>query len=173
MKTNSFPDASRKFQNIYNKFFEINGDPKEAIKIIDKFLKEEPYYPEALIFKARMLLALGKNNEAIKIIELAEKQDKWRLIGKFDKAEAYLEKGETEHSISEFINAIKCYQYEVKNGIESYLLSIVNQKESNKIKEKVLACLALFWQDIEKGDEHLKNLEKYCSKNKKKFKAER
>ncbi len=173
MKTNSFPNTSKKFQNIYNRFFEINGDPKKAIMLIDKFLKEEPYYPEALIFKARMLLALGKNNEAIKIIELAEKQDKWRLIGKFDKAEAYLEKGETEHSISEFISAIKSYQTEIKNGIESYLLSIVNQRNSNKIKEKVFECLALFWQDIEKGDEKLKNLEKYCNKNKKKFNLER
>jgi hypothetical protein len=62
MKKKDSPDISEKFQKVYQKFFEIGGEPKKAIKIIDKFLENEPYYPEALIFKARMLLALGKNN---------------------------------------------------------------------------------------------------------------
>jgi tetratricopeptide (TPR) repeat protein len=170
MKKKDSPDISEKFQKVYQKFFEIGGEPKKAIKIIDKFLENEPYYPEALIFKARMLLALGKNNKAIETIELAEKYDKWRLLGKFDKAEAFLEKGETEQSITEFINAIQSYQNELQNGIEAYLSSLAKPKDSENIKEKVFECLSSTWCNNEKSGKQIANLEKYLKKNKNKFK---
>ena len=159
------PNISKKFQKVYEEFFEINGDPKLAIKLIDNFLKDVPHYPEALIFKARMLIALGKNDKALKVIQSAEKYDKWRLIGKFDKAEAYLEKNDKNKSIAAFINAITLYQDELQNGIDAFFLSFADSKEADKLKEKVFNYLSSYWENTDKQDRVIEKIKIYLEKN--------
>lgn len=63
MSQDSISDVSSKLQKIIDLCFENNAEPQFAIDQIDSFLNEYPNHHEALIFKARMLIALGNRAE--------------------------------------------------------------------------------------------------------------
>src|ERR1039457_4039861 len=92
------PNTSKEMQKIYDKFWDVSGDFRTLLPRIDDFLQKYPNYTEALVLKARSLMGIGRNSEALKCLKMAKRVDKWRLIGRFDEAEIYLEKKKNEES---------------------------------------------------------------------------
>ncbi len=137
------PNISKEMKAIYGKFIE-SGNFEEALPHIDAFLEKYPNYTEALVFKARALMALGRNNEALKCLKMAKRADKWRLIGRFDEAEIYLDKKKTEDSIKKYVEAIEAYATELKNGIDGYLLCC-NPEARERIEEHTRSVLTEFF----------------------------
>jgi len=137
------PNISKEMKAIYGKFMD-SGNFEEAMPHIDAFLEKYPNYTEALVFKARALMALGRNNEALKYLKMAKRADKWRLIGRFDEAEIYLEKKKTEESIKKFVEAVEAYATELKNGIDCYYLCC-NPEIRERIEELTRSALTEFF----------------------------
>ena len=137
------PNISKAMKAIYGKFMDT-GNFEEILPHIDAFLEKYPNYTEALVFKARSLMALGRNNDALKCLKMAKRADKWRLIGRFDEAEIYLNKKKNEESIKKFVEAVESYATEMKNGIDSYLLSC-NPESRDGIEDLTRSALTEFF----------------------------
>ncbi|MBK5275340.1 MAG: hypothetical protein JJE30_09855 [Desulfuromonadales bacterium] len=142
------PNISSEMKVLYGKFID-SGSFVETLPHIDAFLDKYPYYREALIFKARALMALGRNNDALRCIKMAKRIDKFGLIGRFDEAEIYLQKKKKEQSIETYVDAVKSYATELKNGIDSYTLSCKSESR-DRVKELTRQALTEFFlNDIE------------------------
>lgn len=137
------PNISKEMKAIYGRFMDC-GNFEEVLPHIDAFLEKYPNYTEALVFKARALMALGRNNEALKCLKMAKRADKWRLIGRFDEAEIYLDKKKTEDSIKKYVEAVEAYATELKNGIDGYLLCC-NPETRERIEELTRSALTEFF----------------------------
>ena len=137
------PNISNEMKALYEKFWET-GDFVEILPHIDAFLSKYPYYREALIFKARSLMAIGRNNEALRCIKMAKRIDEFGLIGRFDEAEIYLKKRKKDESIETYVNAVKAYATELQNGIDSYTLSC-NPGNRERLKELTRQALSDFF----------------------------
>jgi tetratricopeptide (TPR) repeat protein len=137
------PNISKEMKIIYGKFMD-SGSFEDVLPHIDAFLEKYPNYTEALVFKARALMALGRNNEALKCLNMAKRADKWRLIGRFDEAEIYLEKKKTEHSIKKYVEAVEAYATELKNGIDGYFLCC-NPETRERFAELTRSALTEFF----------------------------
>lgn len=137
------PNISNEMKALYEKFMDT-GSFVEVLPHIDEFLAKYPYYREALIFKARSLMAIGRNNEALRFIKMAKRIDKYGLLGRFDEAEIYLQKKRKEETIETYVDAVQSYATELKNGIDSYALSC-NSESRDRIKELTQQALAEFF----------------------------
>jgi len=137
------PNISKEMQAIYGIFMDC-GNFEEVLPHVDAFLEKYPNYTEALVFKARALIAIGRNNDALRCLKMAKRVDKWRLIGRFDEAEIYLDKKKNEESIEKYVETVKAYATELKNGIDSYLLCC-NSESRDKIQELTRAALTEFF----------------------------
>ncbi len=137
------PNISKEMKAIYGKFMD-SGSFMEALPHIDAFLEKYPNYTEALVFKARALMVLGRNNDALKCLKMAKRADKWRLIGRFDEAEIYLEKNKNEESIKLLVKAVEEYATELKDGIDGFLLCC-NPETRDRIAEQTYLALTEFF----------------------------
>lgn len=144
------PNISNEMKALYQKFW-VTGDFVEILPHIDAFLVKYPYYREALIFKARALMALSRNNEALRCIKMAKRVDKFGLIGRFDEAEIYLKKKKKEESIETYVDAVKSYATELQNGIDSYALSC-NSGSRERLKELTRQALSDFFLNVHEDD---------------------
>jgi tetratricopeptide (TPR) repeat protein len=144
------PNISKEMQKIYDMFWDVSGDFKTLLPYIEEFLQKYPNYTEALILKARSLMGIGRNNEALKYLKMARRIDKWRLIGRFDEAEIYLEKRKNEESIKAYVEAVKAYAVELKNGMGSYQLCC-NSESKQKLKELTQVALTDFFAHDEEN----------------------
>lgn len=154
------PNISKEMKAIYGKFMD-SGSFEEALPHIDTFLEKYPNYTEALVFKARALMALGRNSEALKCLKMAQRADKWRLIGRFDEAEIYLEKKKTEESIKKYVEAVEAYATELKNGIDGYLLCC-NPVTRERIEELTCSALTEFFSKDTESRPFERLLTKIC-----------
>lgn len=136
-------------KKLYRQFWRT-GNFEDILPHIDKFLDKYPYYTEALIFKARALMALNRNNEALKYIKIACRVDKLHLIGRFDEAEIYLEKKNNKESIEAYVEALKAYAVEMKDGMDGYLLCC-NSDSKKKIRKLTQTALRDFFAHDEKN----------------------
>lgn len=91
---------------------------------------------------------------------MAKRIDKWRLIGRFDEAEIYLEKRKNEESIKSYVEALKAYAAELKNGIHGYLLCC-NAESREKLDGLTQAALAGFFAHDEENKPFDKLLDKF------------
>ncbi|WP_223922930.1 M48 family metallopeptidase [Geobacter sp. AOG2] len=144
------PNTSKEMQKLYDKFWDESGDFRKLLPEIDAFLQKYPNYVEALVLKARSLMAIGRNNEALKCLKMAKRADRWRLIGRFDEAEIYLDKKKHEESVKVYVEAVKAYAVELKNGMDSYLLCC-NSESKEKLKELTQQALADFFAQDEEN----------------------
>ncbi len=144
-----FPNISKEMKALYRQFWRT-GNFEDILPHIDKFLNKYPYYTEALIFKARALIALGRNNEALKYIKIASRVDKLHLIGRFDEAEIHLYKKKNKDSIKAYVEALKAYAVEMKDGMDGYLLCC-NSESKKKIKKLTQTALRDFFAHDEKN----------------------
>jgi len=161
-------EISKQFQEVYDYYFENNGSPESAIERVNIFLEKYPYYPEAIIFKARMLIAAEKHEEALKFLETAESIDRWRLDGKFDKAEVLLELNKKEESLELAADTINSYLKELRNGIESYVLSMDSQDIRKELEEVIFQHISLFFTKTDNQEATMQSLKKYLLNNKEK-----
>lgn len=137
------PNITNEMKALYDKFWET-GDFVQILPHVDAFLVKYPYHREALIFKVRALLALGRNNEALRHIKMANRVDKFGLIGRFDEAEIYLRKSKKDESIETYVDAVKSYATELQNGIDSFALSC-NAESRERLKELTRQALSDFF----------------------------
>jgi tetratricopeptide (TPR) repeat protein len=159
-RISDIPNTSKEMQKIYEKYWDISGDFRTFLPHIDDFLQKYPYYTEALVLKARSLMGIGRNNEALKCLKMAKRIDKWRLIGRFDEAEIYLEKRKNEESIKAYVEAVKAYAVELKNGMDSYQLCC-NSESREKLKEITQQALADFFANDEENKPFEKLLDSF------------
>jgi len=93
MQLKDYADLSQIFNNeIYKKYFDAGGNVQTALSSVNSFLEEYPCYPEAIIFKARMLIVEDKIDDTLEYLKIAERIDKWRVAYSFDIAEIYIKK---------------------------------------------------------------------------------
>lgn len=137
------PNVSKEMQTIYKKLWDSNGNFKALLPDIDAFLDKYPIYTEALVFKARALMALGRNGDALRCIKIAKRIDKWRLIGRFDEAEIFLEKRKKELSVTMYVDTVKAYATELRDGIDGYL-SCCSTEVEDRIKKLTKESLIEF-----------------------------
>ncbi|MBI5657058.1 MAG: hypothetical protein HZC44_09720 [Geobacter sp.] len=137
------PNISNEMKALYEKFWET-GDFIGILPHIDAFLSKYPFYREALIFKARSLMAIGRNNEALRCIKMAKRIDEFGLIGRFDEAEIYLKKRKKDESIETYVEAVKSYATELQNGIDSFALSC-NPENRERLKTLTRQALSDFF----------------------------
>jgi tetratricopeptide (TPR) repeat protein len=138
VKLTDYPPLSHKFKQVYKKYFANNADPFEGLKFVDDFLTKYPYYPEALVFKARMLIALSKNKEALQCLKAAQKIDEWRVIYAFDQAEILMQRDRQDEAIDCVWSAITSLLKEAMRGTSDYLLSINCSSDDRKKAEELL-----------------------------------
>jgi hypothetical protein len=152
------PNISKEMQAIYRQLRDSNGNFEAILPLLDKFILKYPYYTEAIIFKARALMAVGRNAEAHKYIKMVTRIDKWRLNGRFDEAELLLEKKKKEVSLDIYVGAVKAYATELKEGIDSYLICC-NHESQDKIRELTQKALTEFFAQGTENDSFKKLLD--------------
>ena len=142
MQSISYPNLSEIFNNeVYKKYFDEGGNVQTALSLVNSFLNKYPYYPEAIIFKARMLIVAGELEHALEYLKIAKKIDKWRVVYSFDIAEILYKKGEKRNNtILENAVATLCHGLCVqKDPVEYGLYPIFEeQKMFRRSKEKEL-----------------------------------
>jgi tetratricopeptide (TPR) repeat protein len=166
MKISDVPNISAEMDRLYEKYFEADANATAILPLIDDFLSKHPTYPEALVFKARMLMVIGRNGEALRCLKAAQKIDRWLLVGRFDQAEIYLKKNKPEVALEIYINAVKAYASELSDGLDEFLSSCNNESKSI-IKRKTKEALTKYLtgeQDSAVFDDLLKTLKKRAKK---------
>lgn len=138
MKLRKYPRLSKKFNHIYKFYFEKGANPLLALKKVNFFLKKYPLYPEALVFKARMLIALSKHKMAMRYLKIAQMIDEWNLVYAFDMAELLSLMKKNNHAIDIVLNTIKKLIQEALFGTENYLLSLhCSSKKKAKLQNLI------------------------------------
>jgi len=166
MKISDVPNISAEMDQLYEKYFEYAANATAILSLVDDFLAKYPTYPEALVFKARMLMVIGRNGEALRCLKAAKKIDRWLLVGRFDEAEIYLWKNKPEAALEIYINAIRAYACELSDGIDEFLLSC-NKESESIIRRKTKEALRKYLtgeQDSVVFDDLLKALKKKAIK---------
>ncbi|GBC59972.1 hypothetical protein DENIS_0914 [Desulfonema ishimotonii] len=134
MQSISYPNLSEIFNNeVYKKYFDEGGNVQTALSLVNSFLNKYPYYPEAIIFKARMLIVAGELEHALEYLKIAKKIDKWRVVYSFDIAEILYKKGEKRKAIGYLKFAFESLFDEAIHGLENFLISIeLNEDKENE-----------------------------------------
>jgi len=166
MKISEVPNISAEMDRLYDKYFEADANANAILPLIDDFLTKYPTYPEALVFKARMLMVIGRNSEAQRYLKAARKIDRWFLIGRFDEAEIHSIHNKSESALEIYINAIEAYMTQLSQGIDNFLSSC--DRESTKIIERktkeALVKYLTEGQDSSVFEDLLKALKKRANK---------
>ena len=131
---------SDKFKYVYKQYLEDGGgNPVFGLTLIDKLLEEYPYYTEALLYKARMLMANGNYEEAEKCIQDIKNIDHWNKNYIYDEAELIYRNNNVEGI--DYINSKMCDVIDDSiNGLSNFLLS-KNGSDREKIKNDLLLSI--------------------------------
>lgn len=125
MELSEYVKISESFkEDVYLKYMNHYGDPEMALSFVDQFLKDYPFYPEALLFKARMLIALSREKEALAWLEACEKFERWGVVYKYDKAEVIYRLGQKSEAVSLIKLQVETSVRDILEGIENFLLGI-------------------------------------------------
>ncbi len=139
MKLSEYPNLSVYFKKeVLNKYIEHDGNVEFAVTLVDKFLSKYPYYSEALLFKARMLIALGKEKKALTLLNATKKIDEWKRDYTFDQAEILFKFGERVEAIEILKSSIELSLRDVLEGIENFLISIEFNSKTIKPIQKMI-----------------------------------
>ncbi len=149
MELSEYPDLSGLFKReVHQKYIECGGDPDTALDLADSFLDRYPYYPEALIFKARMLMVKDNYPEALSYLEAAKKIDVWRVNYSFDEAEILCRFGRKRDAAQCIQSAVEFMLREMTEGVENFLTGIdfVSEEEEeaacNIVREQMIRFLS-------------------------------
>jgi tetratricopeptide (TPR) repeat protein len=144
-RLSDIPPIAKEMQSIYGAFLDSGGDFENTLCLLDDFLEKYPHYTEALVLKARALIAVGRRGDALKCLKMAKRIDKWNQNGRFDEAELYLERTNTDKSYETFVQAVKSYATDLKDGIDNFLLCC-NSGNRNKIEAMTRKVLSQFFE---------------------------
>ncbi|NJL58529.1 MAG: hypothetical protein HC887_01645 [Desulfobacteraceae bacterium] len=90
------------------------------------------------------MMGIGRNSDALRYIKMAKRADKWRLIGVLMKQKSICKKRKSDDSVESYVNAVKAYAIELKEGIDVFLLCCKSEG-SDKIKELTRQSLTEFF----------------------------
>jgi len=123
---------------VYKKYMDHNGDPELALSFVNQFLRDYPFYPEALLFKARMLMALSREEEALVCLEACEMFGKWGIVHIYDKAEVLFRLGRKTEATKLIKSYLEASLRDVTEGIENFLLGIdFDLDEMNVVRDMI------------------------------------
>lgn len=112
------PSLSEQLKGAIGHFYE-DLDPKFAVELVNSLLARYPYYSEALLFKARMLIADSRYDEAQACIETIKSIDHWNRIYIYDEAELLYRKDE-EAATKYMEMQLKSVIEDIVSGISSF-----------------------------------------------------
>ncbi len=125
MELSAYPRLSQLFQQeVLQTYFADGAAPDVGLQVVNTFLKSYPYYCEALIFKARMLIALERETEALEVLTAAKTIDEWRVTYAFEEAEILYRFGQKTEAAQRIQFASESLLREAKDGIENFLTCI-------------------------------------------------
>lgn len=137
--------------SVYKKYMDHNGDPEIALSFVNEFLNDHPFYPEALLFKARMLIAVGRDKEALICLKTCETFDRWRIPYTYDEAEVLFRIGKKSEAIRLVRSEIETSLRNVLEGIETFLLGVDFDVEGmNVIRDMIKREIALYLSNKKK-----------------------
>ena len=148
MKLSKYPNQSAYFKRtVLNKYAEHDGDVEFALILVDKFLSKYPYYSEALLFKARMLIALGKNKKALTILKANKKIDEWKIEYTYDQAEVLFKLGQKKEAARILKSTIELSLRNISEGTENFLRGVDFDSErmnpiQSMIKKEIIINLS-------------------------------
>lgn len=152
-KTSSLSD---KLKEIYRQYLEDGGgDPTLGLKLVTNLLTEYPYYTEALLFKARMLMARGCYEKAEECIKDIKRIDHWDKSYIYDEAELLYRK-DAKAGINYIHEQLEELIKDIVNGIDNFLLA-ANEDDREHIQSELLnAVITAFkakWKEsIQEGN---------------------
>jgi tetratricopeptide (TPR) repeat protein len=133
-------NLSSKLKKIYEKYFiDGGGDPAYGLALVDKLLEEYPYYTEALLYKARMLMANENYDEAEKCIQKLKSIDHWNKSYIYDEAEL-IYRNNNKAGIDYIHDQIGEVIDNAVSGLSNFLLSI-KHAEREKVKDDLLLAV--------------------------------
>jgi hypothetical protein len=116
-----------------------------ALSFVNEFLDDYPFYPEALLFKARMLIALGRDKEALIWLETCEMFERWGITYSYDKAEVLFRIGKKIEATRLIRSEIEISLRNILEGIENFLLGAdFDLEEMNVIRDKIKREIVLY-----------------------------
>lgn len=121
LESNNFSDM---FQHVVDEYFNAGADPSTGVNLVDEFLEGNPHYTEALIFKARMLIALEEYDNALMLIDLCKKIDKWKRAYLFDEAEILYKQNKKTEAIKCIEDALRFQIFECIDGVRNFFVGI-------------------------------------------------
>jgi tetratricopeptide (TPR) repeat protein len=144
------PDSFK--ESVYKKYMDHNGNPEIALSFVNEFLNDYPLYPEALLFKARMLIALGRDKDALICLKTCEIFDRWRIACAYDKAEVLFRIGKKSEAIRLVRSEIETSLRNVLEGIENFLLGVDFDLEGmNVTRDMIKREIALYLSNKKKS----------------------
>ena len=144
MELSKYPNQSAHFKKtVLNKYVEHDGDVEFALTLVDKFLSKYPYYTEALLFKARMLIARGKDKKALTILKAIKKIDEWKIEYTYDQAEVLFKLGQKKEAAKILKSTIELSLRNILEGTENFLRGVDFDSErmkpiQNMIKKEII-----------------------------------
>jgi hypothetical protein len=116
-----------------------------ALSFVNEFLDDYLFYPEALLFKARMLIALGRDKEALIWLETCEMFERWGITYSYDKAEVLFRIGKKIEATRLIRSEIEISLRNILEGIENFLLGAdFDLEEMNVIRDKIKREIVLY-----------------------------
>lgn len=109
---------------MYQKYVACECHPDVGLHFVNEFLGQYPYYSEALVFKARMLIALSRDEEALEVLHTVKRIDERRIDYAFDEAEILYRFGRKFEAIQIIRSASEFLLKEALEGVENFLICI-------------------------------------------------
>lgn len=122
--TKNYPPLSKIFQDTVYQVYSDSGDSTIGLRAVNNFLDQYGPYAEALIFKARMLIAAGDDKQALGILHASKMIDEWKVEYAFDEAEILFRQGEKIEATHILATAIEFLLREALEGVENFLVCI-------------------------------------------------
>ncbi len=134
-----YPAFSQLFEeHVRQQHIEQGFDPERGLTLVNEFLVHVPYYPEALLFKARMLIVLRRYAEALAMLTAAKNIDEWRVVYAFDEAEVLYKSDQKLQAIHTIQAATEYLLREALDGMKNFLVGIdVIGEERNDVLRSI------------------------------------
>lgn len=110
-------------------------DPKAGIWLVRKLLMKYPYHIESLLFKARMLMADGRDEDAEICIEDIKDIDCWTRIYIYDEAILRYRK-DKDAGIEYMQDQLERVMHDIVSGMSNFFLG-VNDNDRKCLGEKL------------------------------------
>ncbi len=148
------PSLSEQLRDAVDQYFE-HPNPKFAVELASNLVEKYPYYTEALLFKARMLMAAGRRDEAQTCIETIKSIDCWNLSYIYDEAELLYYK-DRKAGIQYLQKQLEAVIDVVANGISNFSIGALGLSAGEGLRRDLLDfCLKALTEKYKELDEEI------------------